>query len=822
MCSIPALVLLAGPAFGAEALLLAPEGDPMPGTETALVLAVWDGTTGPVVSEVPQVMATAGEVVSVTATEPDGIWRVLWRTPEEGESADLLIGLRGQAPIRLGVDLGTPAASGLEGPDRVDGRARSATPIRIPVTGEDLPDPEELQVQVPEGQVVEVLAAAEGLEVLWQPLPDREARAVAIGLRDQRRPGAPPIWVTARLRAKVPVSVTTEPGTRLTVQVSGRTYGPVVADSDGRAATTVDLWPGETRAEATLEDDLGNSQRTPIVLPGSSEPSLSVLVAGVLAPGSPPPPLHLRAIDARGRSWSGGQPECRATGVGELPVSAVSSGTWRATLPPRLVDLVQDLRVDCGLPGTSASTTMRIPVGGGVPRRVVLRVYPEVLTSDFPVAQVQAHVEDLTGDRVSPDRLSLLAEHGQLTPTADGRPLVAADFTASPDHRQDVIRALWYHPPGTGSAWDLKIARGPDGRLIVRAIDRLGRPIPEVSVALRVNTETHEALTDARGWAVFTGIATGGQRTVEARTTDVVRRVLETTWAPLPIRDPAGPDLVAEQPIAVEVGRVREVYISADPSLLYTGSGDTAQVTVRLLDREGSPVVDEEVVVQADRGVVSALEVLPDGSLEATYSPPTGLSRGPVELVAQGPGGAFAAATSLTLQPRPMDRSLSAVSGVLAGPGPRVSPFVGVDFETRFPFVARGLLIRASAAGWVARTTVEDSDREADVELHMELVSLSVAVFGRWERDLWTLWAGGGAQVVPYHVEIRYAEVAPVAGFGLHQPGLVAFVGGGRRFRAGEVFAELRGLGVSAYTEDFGYEGQLGGVALLAGYRLIF
>ena len=70
--------------------------------------------------------------------------------------------------------------------------------------------------------------------------------------------------------------------------------------------------------------------------------------------------------------------------------------------------------------------------------------------------------------------------------------------------------------------------------------------------------------------------------------------------------------------------------------------------------------------------------------------------------------------------------------------------------------------------------------------------------------------------------EIRYAVVAPVAGFGLHQPGLVAFVGGGRRFRAGEVFAELRGLGVSAYTEDFGYEGQLGGVALLAGYRLIF
>jgi hypothetical protein len=358
--------------------------------------------------------------------------------------------------------------------------------------------------------------------------------------------------------------------------------------------------------------------------------------------------------------------------------------------------------------------------------------------------------------------------------------------------------------------------------LLVRALDRRQQPLVGVAVQVTLGDQVLQGTTGIRGWVSLAWNPPLTPQVLSARAGYLTRRIALTPWADLVTVDPTGPDLVAVQEVRVQAGRVREVYIDADPAVLHTGSGDTARITIRMLDRAGKPVRDEAVTVDADRGEITALKTLSDGTIEATYAPPQGLATGKVEVRAEGPDSSFAATTSLVLRPRPVRHSVSIVTGVIAGPGPRISPLVAIDYETHFPYVDRGLYVRASGAGWLARTTVPDPDRGGDVELRMELLSLSVSVMGRWEQDLWTVWAGGGPQVVPYRLEIRYPGVTPVSGLGLHQPGLVAFAGGGRRFRAGEVFGEVRGFGVTAYTEDFGYEGQLGGVAASVGFRLIF
>jgi hypothetical protein len=804
------------------ALLIAPGGDPLPGSVAVLELALWDTSGSPLLDPPLRVHATSGEVLSVTPSDRSGVWDVRWRAPESGNTVELQVHSGVGDPFQIPLKVGKLPKASLSAEPVINGRASGQEPLRISLHGKDLPTPQDLLVVSTEGEVIAIEASELGLDVIWQPADVREARVVPLGFMDRNRGELPPVWVSARLRARVPVAVTTDPGTELIVKVASRIYGPVLADQDGRATTVVDLWPGEQRAEATLSDDLGNVQRTSIVLPGSTEPALLVVANGALTPGATPPPLFLRAVNPRGQAWTGAAPECRGTGLGALVVRETGPGTWRAQLPLGLDEFWQDLRVDCAIPGTSARWTLRIPAGRGVPYKVVLRVYPRELTGDFPVAQIQAHVEDLAGDRLEPTHLTLKAENGDLVRQPASGLRIAADYTAASDVVHHRIEAWWTHPVGSGPPAELEIGQDASGALLVRALDRNRRPLPDVPVAVSLPGELRKGVTDENGWLHLMWQGPDMPVAIEVRSGFLVRRVLYTPWAPLALREPGGPDLVADQIIRVLAGRVREVYIAAEPGLLNTGTGDTAKIQVRLLDRSGQPVRDEVVQIEADRGEIVGLKTLPDGSLEATYVPPQGLATGKVEIRAHGTDGSFAATTSLMLRPRPVRHSLSVVAGALAGPGPRLSPLVALDYETHFPQVERGLYVRLSAAGWLQRTTIPDEDRDGDIELRMETLSLSASVLGRWERQLWTVWVGGGPQIVPYRLEIRYPEVTAVSGFGLHQPGLVAFVGGGYRFRAGEIFGELRGLGVTGYAEDFGYEGQVGGVAVAAGFRLIF
>jgi hypothetical protein len=60
-----------------------------------------------------------------------------------------------------------------------------------------------------------------------------------------------------------------------------------------------------------------------------------------------------------------------------------------------------------------------------------------------------------------------------------------------------------------------------------------------------------------------------------------------------------------------------------------------------------------------------------------------------------------------------------------------------------------------------------------------------------------------------------------ISGWGLNKPGIVFTGGGAFRALSGELSGEVRWIGMSGKTGDFGYEGSIGGIAIMLGYRVI-
>ena len=117
---------------------------------------------------------------------------------------------------------------------------------------------------------------------------------------------------------------------------------------------------------------------------------------------------------------------------------------------------------------------------------------------------------------------------------------------------------------------------------------------------------------------------------------------------------------------------------------------------------------------------------------------------------------------------------------------------------------------------------VEDPDRGEDIELTLDTAMISASAIYRLEQGAWAAWGGLGALLAPYRLESRFAGSLPLRDGGLHPPGATGGAGVGRRVAGGEVTFELRGVGIQAQADTLGYDGQIGGLALGLGYRLIY
>lgn len=818
--SLALLVALGPLAMAVDVRLSWPEGAPRAGEEVPVDVVVLDGLR-PEPGVVPQMVAEQGVLLTEGPGELPGRTRVRYRAPaQDSDQISVTVGAETvQLPVRV-----APADAPVVALPRV-ARGMTGRPVRIPL---DLPATQAaaLLAGAPEGDA-RIEVDGDAVALVWAPGPDPFARAVPLSIW---RPGAidrTPAFVVVRLsgRPRIPIRVS-EPGTRATIEVGGRRYGPFTVGDDGVIAASAEVRPGEGVAQVVLEDSAGNVRRSEVALGGDRRPALTVVPRPTGPQSSRGAVVELLAVDARGRPWRGASPQCR-TSVGQVaPVTPLGDGRWRAAVPPPPPGAFFDVRVDCTLAELAVAST-RLPVGSPRPAQLRLESFPAELPAESPQAQVQAFLESVKGERLPATGITLRAERGRLEPldTPDNAAARAAyDGQDAVAAGEDTLTATWTPPLSSAAVRGVELVGGwRDGvHLAARAWGE-GGPTRGGAIELALGDRVQEVLPDEDGWARLTLPAPDGRpATLRATVAGVERRLLLLPGEQ--VGRPAGaPDLEASLRLPIRSGRVRSVLLDLEPRTVEAVPGETARVVIRLLDQDGNPVADEGVDLTATMGVVTRPRRRGDGSYEATWAPPPTMPFGDVRITATSATGAFAdTSTDLEVVPRVVRRAPGVAVGWLFGRAGLSSPYVSATGDLQLGGLGERVYVRAAVGFYGQRIDAVDDVTAQPIALDLDLLPLEVGLLAREQRGRVAGWLGGSGLAVPYFLDARFGGSVATRGLNLAPPGLSAFSGGSWRFRGGELSLEVAYKFVTLSAPDVGWEGNVGGLVVTGGYRVLF
>jgi len=500
-------------------------------------------------------------------------------------------------------------------------------------------------------------------------------------------------------------------------------------------------------------------------------------------------------------------------------------GRWRAQLPPKIGSL--DARVQCDL-GSRVQTRTQVRVEGGLPTRLSLRSHPTVLTADLPSAEIQAFLENALGDRLPSQGIDLRADRGELRSVEMADPaLVRAVYRGdrAVAAGKDTIRAGVILPAGSGGVWSLDVAAAaPQGRQTIlidgRALDRHGRPLSGVPLSLRIPGISVEATTGERGWAsvevpwprrsdvVVVEVAGGG----------LVRRAAVLPGDPVS-RDIGGPDLTAELTLPIRAGRIDGLRLSASPRMVESG-GSTTRIEVRLEDRAGKIVPDQEIELTASVGKLGTVERQEDGHFVAIYAPPVGVLRGDARIQARTPDGRFSATIDIAIVPRRLRQAIGIIWGFLSAPGNTTEPYVALEYDHRLPWPP--FLLRASI-GYTARQAKDvDEITGGTAEIELRNVPIGMGFLVRQDGQRVPSWLGASLVGAVQRVSSRLDGVRIGDGYQVAPPGFQVVAGAGWRLRRGELQAQLGYLFVYGQPGAVGWAGPIGGVVGTLGYKVLY
>ncbi|MFT7521672.1 MAG: hypothetical protein ACI9MC_003824 [Kiritimatiellia bacterium] len=822
-------LLLAALAFGApaEVEVVVLTGALYPATPARVQVAAVDGSGAAVDPE--SVKVDKGTLL----LETDGrasraVHSYLYTPPALPGSVAFTVRSTGKTTTVLHTIVVRPQ-SAIRAPSRVDGLVGRAVGFNITAPGLTV---EDLVVRTGEPSGVSVRAAQDGVvRVELQPT-GQGARVVLVGLRDRRSAGRVKV-VRVRLHQRHDKTFDLEPGARMGVRVGDRDYGPFFADEQGRVAAGWEQHPGEALAVLTTSDDLGNSTQSAYPMAALDPAPLLAEVADPW-PGDLPPTILLHVARADGTGSSRVTPRCRAPGTGELKLHRVAIGRWVVGLPPRPVAGL-DLRVSCEV--GSARGDLRLPAPTGRAHRLVLRAWPEELSTDFPVSEVTVHLEDVRGERLVAEGLQLTADRGVVVLHAADSPSRRAEYQGGIDAvRQgyDTIRAAWHLPMGEGDVHRVQVVRGPldsEGQIAIhaRALDRQGRPIAGAALEVGLGDVSRSVVSAEDGWATASIAPTGSMLQMWARSGGYERRALALLGGPVDEIGPGLADLDAHASVRLTAGRVSTVRLELDTPVLHTGPTAVLRVRVYLYDRAENLVLDEIPVITSSVGDIGPPRRLPDGGYEAEYQPPPGARAQTVSIIARSPTGSASGTRDLRLEPRPVLFGVGAGVGVISNLSMEGinTAFFTVDADKRLPVFNDQLMARVGIAGYSVTRTVtiaENAPSGGDVEVlkRLTLIPVSISALARqdWGRN--STWLGFGFTLAPFTALEQHGARTPVVSVGVLPPGFSTVVGAGRRFGYSEVIFEFRGTFLASPGGDSGFQGQVGGLGAVLGIRRVF
>ncbi|MEC8423025.1 MAG: hypothetical protein VX000_04560, partial [Myxococcota bacterium] len=760
--------------------------------------------------------AETGALVGRPESLGDGRWRLRYRAPDATGEARLLL-RTGETTVVLPVPVEPwplPSSRLARTHALTIGGADA---LLVPVEGAT----DAHRLQGPEGTTARV---ADG--IAWRPGPDPFPRAIPLLLDDPDDPGVPAATVVM-LRARPRLPVQTEPGTRVTVEIGRRSYGPVIAGDDGVAHARAEVRPGETTATLLLEDAAGNVQRSQLSLGGASRPAIAALAEARLPGQERSPRVHLFAVSAVGSPWTGAAPRCVTSLGTHARVVPVLPGRWTATVPRQPDDTAFAVRVDCTVAGV-ALATVRIPPPPPSPEALDIRVSPPELRADVPRAAVRVLVLDEDGDRLPSEDVQLEAELGSLEETQRGAAALRAVYAgdAAVAAGGDTLTARWTAPVGQGPIRGFRLGGEREGgashaRIHARALDAAGHPIAGAKVWVRIGDSQLEVRTDERGWATAAMPTPAGIATAEVEAAGRIRRITLPPASSVGAH-PDTADLETSIRVAIRSGLVRRVFLSTDPGTLVLTGVERARVLVRLEDQEGNPVADPGLRLHSSEGVVTRPRRRADGTYEALWAPPPGMAYGRVRISAESEDGSFAAtSTDLDVVPREARRAPGFAIGWLAGPRGVSSPFLRVSGDLLLP-VARGRIYGRAWLGLYGERATATDVTGLDVTVDLTMVPVGIGAATRQERGRLAGWLGASFVLAPYRIEAQVDETVAARGIALANPGLEIGTGGGLRLRGGELTTDVGYLFLATSPDGIGWRGPVGGFMATLGYRLLF
>lgn len=705
--------------------------------------------------------------------------------------------------------------------------------VTLRITGDV--DPRHLQVVLSEGRVRSVEARPDGVDVVVEPASDPYPRVVPFGVRDLRSGDTPPAWAAIRLRGRPVVPIRTARGTRVTLVLGRRTYGPVVVPSSGEVALPVVQEPGDRVARLTLEEPNGSITRRSFPLTSGRAAPVLPFVDGAWRAGTPAPSVWLRMPE--GEEDAG--VVCQGPSIPPSQAVRAGPGVRRVVLPLQPPAEAWEIRMRCETT-RGGEVTFSVPAAEGVPSGLRVRMWPEVLSADLPVADLAVTLENALGERVEPrGRVDITARHGEVVPVQRAGAGLRAEYRGHvvSEVGEDVLTVAWFAPPGEEPVAGLMLASAgedEDGAATVhvRALDALRRPVGGVRVGLGpVGAEPErEGITGADGWAT---LAVPEQDTSVHRVALWVdgRRRSHALIIP-EVVDPGGPgtpDLLAEVPVQVDPGRVAEVALDVGDGMARPGQRAGVSVLARFLDRNGLPARDPRPTLEAEEGTVGPAEVLSDGTVAWTWRPGPGLRPRDVRLVARSEALDLEDEVRVRVAPREIRRFVGLGFGVHSNFGRVTSPRAKLELGWMLPLgggrgAGRGEpgLEIGGAVGWYGVSSAVDVLGEDDGLLRMNIIPVTLQLAYRHTWPLHAVWFGGGLVLAPWTGSSRVGGVLTARDAGLFTPGVAGRLGYGTRVPGGELGFEV---GVSSLTSPGGpasLRGWVGGVAAGLTYRIAY
>jgi hypothetical protein len=356
------------------------------------------------------------------------------------------------------------------------------------------------------GRIENVRAAGAGSWIADYFPPDAELPQVAIVTAVVRGEIG---WTAIPLWGQGDAVVKTRPRGNISVEIAGKTFGPVVADAAGQAQIPVEVPPGVREASQ-------GKRIIPLNVPASRTVHLAI---GDSARASDRPqtvPVFAVAVTAGGQPRAGAALKLRTDRGTLTPPRERAPGLYEASLslPPGPPGKVRITAVLEGEPRFVAEASLLLR--GGPAERIAISADRDRIGADDPQARLHVVARDAAGN-VSSDDLAFETTAGRLATvaTAPGEWNVTVSLEPSFAGRKEIeVRA---RAPGSSAAQKLPLVPGSaevitfddpapvliaDGssrhRLQVELQDRYGNPIPDARPEVSVD-QGHAELEDAGG-----------------------------------------------------------------------------------------------------------------------------------------------------------------------------------------------------------------------------------------------------------------------------------------------------------------------------------